>query len=157
VAALRRGPRPEADRQRRSQPALLRGLIVAALVSACLFSSGCGGGSNDHRAIACNGSTSLCDRHLDQVAFAATHNAYAGADVPGFRFPQQDAGIPAQLNDGVRGLWIDAYYGLPGERVYTDTSRLNPKLNSEIEQQLGPIFTAAARKLRSQIARPQGE
>src|SRR5262249_10263711 len=53
--------------------------------------------------------------------------------------------------------WIDAYYGLPGRRVYTDTSRLNPKLNSKIEQQLGPIFTAAARKARALLSRPKRE
>ena len=105
----------------------------------------------------CNGSTALCERPLNQVVFPATHNAYAGADVPGFRFPQQDAGIPAQLEDGIRGLWIDAYYGFPGERVYTDTSRINPSMNAQIEEQLGPAFKAAARRARARISRPRGE
>jgi len=105
----------------------------------------------------CNGIPALCDRPLNDVVFLATHNSYAGADVPGFRFPQQDAGIPAQLEDGIRGLWIDAYYGIPGHRVYTDTAKIDPKLNAKLREQLGPRFVAAATRVRSEISRPSGE
>ena len=131
-------------------------LVIAVVAVWLLVDSGDSGQSRDLR-LKCNGSAALCDRPLDDVVFPATHNAYAGADVPGFRFPQQDAGISAQLDDGVRGLWIDAYYGFPGERVYTDTSRINPSLNAQIEQQLGPLFKRAARLARARLSRPQGE
>lgn len=102
----------------------------------------------------CNGSSELCDRSLDQVSFAATHNSYAGANYPGFLFPEQDNTIPEQLDAGIRGLWIDTYYGIPGRRVYTDTSKLSPALISQIDDSLGPKFSAAGQRLRTQAARP---
>ena len=105
----------------------------------------------------CNGSEQLCDRTLDQVAFPATHNSMAAADYPGFLFPMHDSKIPKQLEDGVRGLLIDAYYGYPGGRVYTDFERGPNTLHDQIEEELGPEFTAAADRVRSDLARPEGE
>ena len=58
-------------------------------------------------------SDELCDRPLDQVAFPATHNSMSAATNPGWLFAQQERGIPDQMNDGVRGLLIDAHYGIP--------------------------------------------
>ena len=105
----------------------------------------------------CNGSVKLCDKRLNEVAFAATHNSYAGADYPGFLFPEQDNGIPQQLEAGVRGLWIDTYYGIPGRRVYTDTSKLNPALIAQIKQSLGKQFSEAGNRIRAQIAKPPAD
>ena len=104
---------------------------------------------------ACNGSATLCDRPLNDVVFPATHNSFAGANVPGFRFPEQEVGIGGQLDDGIRGLLIDTYYGIPGERVYTDTSLINPALNASLQEELGPEFTAAADRVRARISRPR--
>jgi hypothetical protein len=64
----------------------------------------------------CNGSERLCERTLDEVAFAATHNSMSAADQPGWRFTQQEKGIPAQLEAGIRGLLIDMYYGVQTSR-----------------------------------------
>ncbi len=61
--------------------------------------------------VACNGSDLLCDRPLDEVSFAATHNSMSAADQPGWRFTQQERGIGPQLEAGIRGLLIDMYYG----------------------------------------------
>ena len=73
---------------------------------------------DDERRVAtlCNGSEQLCERTLDEVAFAATHNSMAAADQPGWRFTQQERGIPAQLEAGIRGFLIDMYYGLRTSR-----------------------------------------
>ncbi len=69
---------------------------------------------------ACNGHPELCDRRLDRVAFAMTHNSMSAADVPNWMFPNQERGIRAQLEDGVRGFMIDVHYGVPaGDRVKT--------------------------------------
>ena len=65
---------------------------------------------------ACNGSEHLCDRTLDRVSFAATHNSMSAADQPGWWFTQQERGIPAQLDAGIRGLLIDMYYATPTRR-----------------------------------------
>jgi len=58
-------------------------------------------GSDDPPDRACNGSEALCDRRLDQVAFAATHNSMSAADQPAWRFTQQEMGISAQLEAGI--------------------------------------------------------
>ncbi len=41
---------------------------------------------------------------LDEVALVGTHNSMAADREPGWLFAAQDAGIPAQLRDGVRAL-----------------------------------------------------
>jgi hypothetical protein len=102
----------------------------------------------------CNGSATLCERRLNQVAFLGTHNSHAGSGYPGFLFPGQEGTIPSQLENGVRGLWIDTYYGADGERVYTLTDRIDPALNAQLKQELGPRFEAAAARLRADIAKP---
>ncbi len=57
----------------------------------------------------CNGFAELCDRRVDQVVFAGTHNAMAAAAL-GFTWPNQDYAVPRQLQDGVRALLLDTHY-----------------------------------------------
>ncbi len=105
----------------------------------------------------CNGSEALCDRPLDRTAFFATHNSFAGSDYPGFLFAEQEGTIPSQLVGGVRGLWIDTYYGVPGRRVYTRTDLIDPALNAQLRQDLGPELVDAATSIRSRIAKPPAD
>ncbi len=133
------------------------GIAVAAVAAMFLVAVLSGEDPPDQEVTAdpgCNGMKALCGRDLDRVAFPATHNSYAGANYPGFLFPEQDNTIPQQLQAGIRGLWIDTYYGVPGRRVYTDTSKLDPALIAQINQELGPKFAAAGARIRSQIAKP---
>lgn len=56
----------------------------------------------------CNGRSELCDLRFDQVAYATSHNAMSN------RFarwvaPNQEVGIAAQLELGVRALMLDSY------------------------------------------------
>ena len=51
----------------------------------------------------CNGFASLCDRRLDQVTFAGTHNAMSAGD-DNFLFARQTGGMVAQLGRGVRAF-----------------------------------------------------
>ena len=104
----------------------VRGVLITVLVAAAL-----GGGilwlrSQDGAAPivtsvdACNGHPELCDRRLNEVAFATSHNSMSGGDIADWMFPNQDRGIPAQLEDGVRGFLVDIHYGVPvGDRVKT--------------------------------------
>ena len=70
---------------------------------------------------ACNGFAELCDRPLNQVAFAGTHNSMSNQSVSDWMFPQQEASIPQQLRDGIRALLFDVHYGFPGgSRIKTD-------------------------------------
>ncbi len=98
----------------------------------------------------CNGAAALCDRRLDEVVLAGTHNSMASADRPYWLFPQQERGIVAQLDDGIRALLIDVHYGTPvGDRVRTDLS--DPKTVAEAERVLGPEGTAAAMRIRDRL------
>lgn len=56
----------------------------------------------------CNGHEALCDRRLDEVAFATTHNAMSSED-EGFIGPNQHHALWRQLGDGVRGFMLDAW------------------------------------------------
>jgi len=70
---------------------------------------------------ACDGAAALCDRRVDQVAFAGAHNAMSNAQIPGWMFPHHDVDFVGQLDLGVRALLIDIHYGFPGAaRIKTD-------------------------------------
>jgi hypothetical protein len=59
-------------------------------------------------ALRCNGHPALCDRRLDQVVFAATHNAMSSS-ADGWLAANQPHGIKRQLEDGIRALLIDTH------------------------------------------------
>ena len=82
----------------------------------------------------CDGSAELCERRLDEVALATTHNSMnAAAD--GFLYPSQHSGIATQLEDGVRGFLVDAYVGSVRRPTRATSST--------------PIWTAAGSRPRS--------
>jgi hypothetical protein len=105
---------------------------------------------------ACNGDVKLCDRQLNEVAIAATHNSMSVASSPNWLFPSQEESIATQLNDGVHGLLFDVYYAYPGRRVYTDTVRSSPNARSEMREQFGDQFVDAADRIRRSTSRPAG-
>jgi hypothetical protein len=41
---------------------------------------------------ACNGYRELCDRRLNEVVFAGTHNSMGAADIPDWMFANQERG-----------------------------------------------------------------
>jgi hypothetical protein len=59
----------------------------------------------------CNGYVALCDRRVDEVAFAGTHNAMSAAGEKGWTFTRQSGGLGAQLSRGVRAFLLDLHYG----------------------------------------------
>jgi hypothetical protein len=82
-----------------------RAAIVVVLVAGA-----CTAQSELDPQLACNGSTLLCDRRIDRVAFATAHNAMSNA-AEKWELPNQNVGLTKQLELGVRGfmmdLWID--------------------------------------------------
>ncbi len=104
---------------------------------------------------ACNGAAALCDRRLDEVTLAGTHNAMASLDAPGWMFAQQERGIAAQLEDGVRALLVDVHYGVPvrgtavGDRVRTVLGA--GATDGAAARLLGPEGTAAATRIRDRL------
>jgi len=111
------------------------------------------GGEDDAAAVTpetCNGYAALCNRPLNEVAFAATHNSMASVTIPTWLFGQQDGTIQQQLDYGIRGLLIDTYYGFPVKGgVRTDLSSL-PKREVAV-QQVGEPAVKAAERIRSRL------
>jgi hypothetical protein len=56
----------------------------------------------------CNGRSELCGLRFDQVAYATSHNAMSNRAAR-WVAPNQEAGITAQLELGVRALMLDTY------------------------------------------------
>jgi len=134
---------PHATRVIALAAALIAGLAVTAFAVA--------GDPEPVRLGRCNGQAALCDRPLDQVAFVGTHNSMSADGEPGWLFAAQDAGIDAQLREGVRALLIDTHYGFATPRgVATDLSRAS-KSREKIESEVGPRFVDTAERLRTRI------
>jgi hypothetical protein len=102
---------------------------------------------------ACNGSATLCDRTLDQVIFPCTHNSMGGADLPGWMFPSQNADIPHQLEDGIRGFLIDVHYGVPaGDKVETELEDEKAAM-AKYEAAVGKEGMEAAVRIRDRLSK----
>jgi hypothetical protein len=103
----------------------------------------------------CNGHAELCDKPLNEVAFAGSHNSMSAARLPGWYFASHDGGIPVQLEAGVRAFLIDTHYGFPGQRG-TATDLNNAAQRAQIEATLDPGMIAAATRLsdRRSAVRP---
>lgn len=99
----------------------------------------------------CNGGAALCGLRLDEVTIPGTHNSMAAADEPGWLFAGQGRGIPAQLEDGIRGLLIDTHYGFQTPRgVATDLDN-DPKSRAKLTDEFGDQFVETAERLRGRI------
>jgi hypothetical protein len=106
----------------------------------------------------CNGAQELCGRRLNEVVFPATHNSMSAGDIPNWMFPNQEKGIPEQLNDGIRGFLIDAHYGVPVQ------DRIKTKIEDEVnarqtyESALGREGVEAAMRIRDRlVGKEEGE
>jgi hypothetical protein len=135
-------------RQRGRMTAVETVASVACAV-AVLFGSGCRTASPPP-VRACNGHAALCQRPLDRVALAATHNSMS-VPLAGWRSVQQDGTIAEQLRDGIRGLLIDTHYAerLPDGKLRTDlTGRLARAADTD---PVSPHAAATARRLRERL------
>jgi hypothetical protein len=100
---------------------------------------------------ACNGHPELCDRRLNQVAIATSHNSMSAADIPDWMFPNQERGIRGQLEDGVRGFLIDIHYGVPvGDRVKTLIEN-EENARKKYEAVMGKEGVEAAMRIRERL------
>ena len=88
-------------------------LLVVIGAGAWLSTSGARSKTAQNDQQKCNGSASLCNKPLNEVAFLGAHNAMSTAADPGWLFYEQSRSIPAQLNYGVRALLVKTHYGIP--------------------------------------------
>jgi hypothetical protein len=102
----------------------------------------------------------MCERRLDQVVFAATHNSYAAAQEPGWLFANQRFGIARQLRDGIRALLVDVHLGAPDPRsgrIRTDLEAEGSDRN-KVARELSPAALRTADRLvgRAGVGKPVG-
>ena len=150
-------PEEAARDQRRGRSALVAaGIAAGAILAAGAIFIGVGGISEESLAVettGCNGSEELCERSYDEAAVPATHNSMSAASNPGWLFAQQEQGIPDQLRDGIRGLLIDAHYGVETQdgTIKTDLSDLDRGERATYEEELGQDAVDAALRIRDRI------
>jgi hypothetical protein len=103
------------------------------------------------RTDACNGHPELCGRRVDEVAFAAAHNAMSNAAVADWMFPHHQSGVPDMLEDGIRALMLDVHYGFPGgERIKTDLDG-ERMTREKLVGALGEEGVEAAERIRNRL------
>jgi hypothetical protein len=139
--------------QRRRAAPWIAGSVAAVLLlilAAALIGTGATKPAQAAADGGCNGHVELCDRPLDDVAFAGTHNAMSSATYPNYLFAQQEKGLTGQLDDGVRALLIDAHFGnRVGDRVLTDLTGRDER--KAAEESLGPRGFEAAMRIRDSL------
>jgi hypothetical protein len=89
------------------------------------------GAAADARVV-CEGSARLCDRHYDEVSYAASHNAMADSE-DRFLGPGQDPSIVHQLDLGVRGLLLDVHHWTTPDEVRRTLDGLSPSERAALE------------------------
>ncbi|HSJ98528.1 MAG TPA: EAL domain-containing protein, partial [Myxococcota bacterium] len=128
------------------------GLIATAIVAVVVLGAiGVSAATDDAPPeLGCNGSVRLCERRLDEVAIAATHNSMSSPQ-DGFLLPNQESGIAAQLRGGIRGLLIDMHVGANTPRGVYTVLQEGGKSRAKLEEAVGPEATRTALRLRQQI------
>ena len=133
-------------------------LVALVAVGAVLTVGAARSGARASRQLECNGSADLCDRRLDQVALAGAHNAMSAATNPGWLFPEQLTGIPAQLEYGVRALLVKTHYGTPtgvevdgAEIVVTNVAAESTVDRSDEVSELSAEAVARAQQLEQTV------
>lgn len=88
-------------------------LVVFVSVGAAMTRASAIAAAREASELRCNGHAELCDRRLNEVVFASTHNSMSAARERGWLFGEHLGGIRAQLEFGIRGFLIDTHYGVP--------------------------------------------
>jgi len=87
---------------------LLAGAAMA-IVAVVGFLSTTGSADRAEALTGCNGYVELCDKRVDEVVFAGSHNSMSSSDL-GWELALQTGDIVSQLDSGIRALLIDALY-----------------------------------------------
>ncbi len=96
-----------ADGGRRPRFVVAGVVAVGALALAALGTSA--SAERAEASVECNGSVNLCDRRIDEVVFAGSHNSMSSSDL-GWELALQTGDMVTQLDHGIRALLIDAHY-----------------------------------------------
>jgi hypothetical protein len=143
-------------RSRAAAMAAAAAAIVAGLVIAFAF-TGATRRASASGPPTCNGYAQLCDRRLDEVVFAGTHNSMSAADTPGWLIANQDRDVGEQLNDGIRLFKISTHYAVknPAGGIYTDIAAEGARLN-RVAAKLPLTARIALQRVSRSLARGGG-
>jgi hypothetical protein len=137
--------------------AVIGSSVVGAVAIAAMFSTTSAADDTQDESLACNGDVQLCDRRLDQVVFAATHNSQA-ASSESFLLGNQRDGIAAQLEAGIRGFLIDVYFGLAVDgNVFTDRAPVTVEQRRQLVADHGEAAVEAAEAAAVRTGEIDGE
>jgi hypothetical protein len=143
--------RPRAPREwRRLAVPVVAAALIAGTVA--LFVGGGGTTTAAPAAGPCNGHRALCDRPLDEVVLPATHNAMS-VPLPGWYSAEQDRPIAGQLEDGIRGLLVDAHYAdrLPNGKLRTYFGSQEELKRQARQDGIPPSAVDAAQRIRDRL------
>ena len=109
--------------------------------------------------VGCNGYVELCDKPFSEVVIAASHNSMSVAD-GNWYLAEQPKDMVSSLDDGIRGLLVDTWYGIPasnGRAITAPRSVANAEaeLRAEYGQQVVDSVQRTIDRVRS--ATPTGE
>ncbi len=150
AAATEEEPKPRRRRSRLAAVVAIAALLVVATVTA--FVAGGGVEAPAQPITRCNGHAALCDRPLDEVVLAATHNSMS-VPLPGWISAEQDRPIGGQLEDGIHGLLLDTHYGdrLANGRVRTYFGSAADLRRATEQDSVSPASVEAALRLRGRL------
>jgi hypothetical protein len=139
------------------------GVVVAVLVVGAVVAGGVAiararDSARADAVLRCNGYAALCDRRLDEVAFAGSHNSMSAANDPGWFFAENLTGIPDQLNYGIRAFLLKSHYGIETgvdvggtELIVTDTDAEVANNAAAEAEALSPEAVARAEELEKTV------
>lgn len=105
----------------------------------------------------CNGSVELCDRPFDQVVIAATHNSMSAADGSGWFLAEQPKDMVSSLDDGIRGLLVDTWYGRATQSGRATTAdRSLKRAEAELLGTYSPEVIGSVRRTIDRLRREPG-
>ena len=156
-------PPPEGTRSGRRRLAAVVGVAAVSvlLVAGASAAFVATGGTDEPVEVVdtCNGHVELCDRPLDKVAFATTHNAMS-VPLRGWFSALQEKPIAGQLEDGVHGLLLDTHYAdrLGNGRIRTAFDSPADIAQAVKQDGVSEQSVAAALRLRGRLGfRGEGE
>ncbi len=104
---------------------------------------------------ACNGHVELCDRPFDQVVIPATHNSMSVADGTWF-LAEQPKDMVESLDDGIRGLLVDTWYGQATEEGGAITSaKSTAAAEAELVATYGQSIAASVQRTIDRVRRAE--
>jgi hypothetical protein len=164
ILRLTTAARPDAEihrgRRRFLLVAVASGLVLALVGGGTTAYVAAGGFSQSGEKVGtCNGHQALCDRPLNDVALAATHNSMSAASEPGWLFANQQKGIGPQLDSGIHGLLWDTHYGerTPDGTVKTDLGKFTSEERQAYVDEIGEQAVDAALRIRNRLVAGTGK